>query len=1212
MSFIAELLEWFEVKKPDFVQPIQPIDLTDVSGLLDCTSPVSRNSNSGSPSFIFKQPFVPISSPVSPEKSWTKKQISSESLTTGIPAVISSATSAGMTRVPYSPPEDISHLVSASAPSQRSSWGPYAHPTSLGELPAIEEALQVVHTPSSKDRKKGRLPEKGTRGVLSGRPEPRLCPEGAPAGFFLHAPEENSPQLSSSAPCRSGIVCRPVGGEVGDTEKQGGGERRERSGRTSDMSRDDDSVLRDGSVDSSEASDDTPRNAPGNIRPSNGHQGNHSTSNSPRMTSFAERRDNRRRNPAALVEESASAPTTPGTPHAPSTPSGGPSCQGSPGTRGPEPGSEAWELGARLEEKRKSIEAQKRRIEAIFAKHRQRLGKTALLQLKREQGEGGGEGAEEDNLTLDERLTRMEEQLKEEEEKEEKEEDKEKGTSSASNPPRLEKQVTFSIESKKEAADEKPGDAVLVGYNEVVQKLSEALQSLQKDMHKLTEQQQQLMSNQRPRNTPKTTPKSTPRGNTKTPPRTPPRTPTKTPPRTPTKTPTNTKSISKAWLIPAGPSLSPASSPSRRSQVLPSSTSPKTILSSSCPAPRTKIHSSSTPRSPKHHLRPQHQPHPRPSELKFPPLNRILTPTQTVDTLPHLRRVSPSKCQVQTTTSFRIGGPRTPQESPQLTPQPQPDESTSDTGSSETPTQFSLELEQEDVEAVGGLPALTQSRQNCSGAAGGSSSGAPSECSFESEALSLSAAYSTGGEGGRGGGAGKNCSLIEVSLSSLGGPDGGSDEPTDEGHEFSSDSMSDHTESAAEPVRRHATQLLDPTEQLNLATETKDLPEQHTESKGEQTETSEPRGEQNELGTRGGIGFFFKEDVHSKGEMAQRRALLLEKQQKRTEELKKRRQWQEQERENRPASTNKREASPSDTSPAGTTSPSPTPPATPARRGDFTREEYARRQQLRIMNDLDKVLQQKPSNQGRSSAKKARSRPRSMTREETQLSLSPAKGTTGSKMTKVYSRSSLNLAAADEPRNSGGNPTREPHSARPDSPSGCLLPSRLANQNGEKDWESGSNGTSPAPEYTGPKLFKEPSLKSNKFIIHNALSHCCLAGKVNEAQKNKIVEEMEKSPANHFLILFRDSSCQFRGVYTMNPDSHELVRLVGVGPRTISSTQVESIYKYSSDRKQFSAIPSKTMGMSVDAFTVPSHLWHGGGGGGSRRTSITKKAIISK
>lgn len=111
------------------------------------------------------------------------------------------------------------------------------------------------------------------------------------------------------------------------------------------------------------------------------------------------------------------------------------------------------------------------------------------------------------------------------------------------------------------------------------------------------------------------------------------------------------------------------------------------------------------------------------------------------------------------------------------------------------------------------------------------------------------------------------------------------------------------------------------------------------------------------------------------------------------------------------------------------------------------------------------------------------------------------------------------------------------------------------------------------------------------------------------------LQEMEKSPANHFLILFRDSSCQFRGVYTMNADSQELARLAGVGPRTIGSSQVESIYKYSSDRKQFSTIPSKTMGMSVDAFTIPSHLWQGGGGaagGGSRRASITKKAVVSK
>lgn len=772
------------------------------------------------------------------------RSVSTDNLTAGISALTSPATSLGMPRVPYSPPEDLSHLVSASAPAHRSSWGPYAQTTPLGELPTIEEARQVVHVSGCKDRKKGRTAERSGRGGVGGRREPRLRPEGAPAGFFLHSPEECKPQLSSSAPGRSGLLSRPVRGGVGDSDRPGS-----RDGSRSDMSRDDDSVLRDGSIDSSEASDDLPRNVPGNIRPSNGRQGNHSSGNSPCMTSFAERRDNRRRQSAAASEESTSAatPTTPGTPHSPCTPAAG-HHQNSPGPRGPEPRSEAWELGARLEEKRKSIEAQKRRIEAIFAKHRQRLGKTAFLQLKREQGEGGVEGAEEDNLTLEEHLTRMEEQLEQEEEKEEKETEteKEKEKPSVSDPPRLEKQVTFSIDSKK--GGEKGGEGVIVEYNEVVQKLSEALQSLQRDMQKLTEQQQQLLSNQRPRNTPRNTPKSELRS------RTPPHTPTKTPPRTPTKTPT--KSTTKAWMIPAGPSPPAASSPSRRAHAPPSSSSPKTSMSSSCPAPRTKIHSSSSPRSPKNNPRLQHQPHQRPSELKFPTLNRVLTPTQNVDTLPHLRRVSPSKCQVQTSSSFRIGGPQTPQESPQPTQQPrQPEENTSDTGSSETPTQFTLELEQEDAEAVGALPVLPLSRQERQRTTVGSSSGAPSECSFESDTLSLSAAFSTGGEGE--GAAGKPCSLIEVSLSSAGGMEGGSDIPTDEGQEFSSESMSDHTESVAEAVRRSA-ESLDPIQQLNLATETSGEPEPQPEATKHttHTETEEASGEK-----RGGIGFFFEVSV---------------------------------------------------------------------------------------------------------------------------------------------------------------------------------------------------------------------------------------------------------------------------------------------------------------------------------------------------------------
>lgn len=59
----------------------------------------------------------------------------------------------------------------------------------------------------------------------------------------------------------------------------------------------------------------------------------------------------------------------------------------------------------------------------------------------------------------------------------------------------------------------------------------------------------------------------------------------------------------------------------------------------------------------------------------------------------------------------------------------------------------------------------------------------------------------------------------------------------------------------------------------------------------------------------------------------------------------------------------------------------------------------------------------------------------------------------------------------------------------------------------------------------GPKLFKEPSFKSNKFIIHNALSRCCLAGKVNETQKNKIVEVIRSRRLHQLMLIFL--SCCF-------------------------------------------------------------------------------------
>ncbi|KAI4896319.1 hypothetical protein NFI96_027692 [Prochilodus magdalenae] len=1075
MCFLSELLAVFEVQKPDFVKPAHTLDLTDASGMEDCTSPIGGTS--GTPSFLFKQPLLPLSSPASPGGKteglgWSKKQISRplSAVTFSIPFPLDSdvdvvmgnplfrsvSTDSLTNLAPYSPPEDLSKLI-GQAP--------------LGELPTIEEALQVIHTGRSV----------------------RNEPEGAPAGFFLHSPEnDDKARLSSSAPCRSGMMYRPIGG----SGRRGGGTR-----RPADSSRDDDSVLRDGSIDSDASEDFSTRSNPGT--PSNGPKGG-------RMTSFAERRKKLPESPVASRMQGLEEPS-------------------SPMMMSPAGAAEAQELGARLEEKRRAIEEQKRRIEAIFAKHRQRLGKSALLQLQREQGEGAnGPKEEAESLSLDERLTRMEEDLKREEEREKEEEEKEKGKTKEEEgkekaPPKLEKQVTFSVEPKKEEKE-----PPLVEYNEAVSKLSSALQSLQRDMQRLTEQQQRLMGKKVTPSPPaKTTPSSRTTGSSSKTTGSSSKTTgssSKTTGSSSKTTGSSSKTTgsssktpppSKAWVIPSGPKnsttlpvrkpqssrdFSPSGSPSRSGD-LKSPKSPKTSTT-----PR-KPHNS-TPKSPRRQ-------HPsRPCDLSFPPLTRVLTPPQNVDTLPHLRRVSPSQCQVQTCSSLRLGGPRTPQEpAPAL-------ESSSESGSSTEHTPlFTLELDT--------VPAPPPSVVGAASVGGCSSSGAPSECSFESDVLLSAPLRLEEGETDQ--------------------------EQTDI---FSSDSMSDHTE---------------------------------TES-------------------RAGVGLYYKEGGLSEEQMALKKALLLERQQRRAEEIKKRRQEQENRQDthsyvecitlsskcSRPCSTE--ELCPSVTPPLSqslpttqtlpppppATPPPPhaTPPGTPQRRGAFTRAEYERRHQLKIMADLEKVLKQKNKKQPSANKNNHHSPRKEKPAVAEQANTTPTNGPLLTDKTNSAS----------------------------DSPSKLMSPGRPSNQNGDKDWENGSNASSPAsiPEYTGPKLFKEPSFKSNKFIIHNALSRCCLAGKVNESQKNKIIEEMEKSSANHFLILLRDSNCQFRAIYTLDGQSDDLQRLCGVGPRTISCSAVEAIYKYSSDRKQFSALPSRTVSMCVDAFTIPAHLWQ------SKKQSTPKKAATPK
>ncbi|XP_026029228.1 calmodulin-regulated spectrin-associated protein 1a isoform X6 [Astatotilapia calliptera] len=325
------------------------------------------------------------------------------------------------------------------------------------------------------------------------------------------------------------------------------------------------------------------------------------------------------------------------------------------------------------------------------------------------------------------------------------------------------------------------------------------------------------------------------------------------------------------------------------------------------------------------------------------------------------------------------------------------------------------------------------------------------------------------------------------------------------------------------------------------------------------------------------LGFFFKDDEKAEDEMAKRRAAFLLKQQRKAEEARLRKLQQEAESElKRDEARRKAEED------------RIRKEEEKARR-ELIKQEYLRRKQQALMEEQGLV---KP----RPRTKARRNRPKSLHREE---SSSLSKGSATPDLSCSHRGSTLSLATDADSVISGGAESNRAGSV-------CSMESfplsRASSRNMERDWENVSIASSiTSNEYTGPKLFKEPSSKSNKPIIINAIAHCCLAGKVNEVQKSVVLEELEKCESNHLIILFRDGGCQFRAIYSYSPDTEEIIKFSGTGPRTINRKMIDKLYKYSSDRKQFTVIPAKTVSVSVDALTIHNHLWQVKRPGSARR-----------
>ncbi|XP_034547307.1 calmodulin-regulated spectrin-associated protein 1-B isoform X2 [Notolabrus celidotus] len=352
----------------------------------------------------------------------------------------------------------------------------------------------------------------------------------------------------------------------------------------------------------------------------------------------------------------------------------------------------------------------------------------------------------------------------------------------------------------------------------------------------------------------------------------------------------------------------------------------------------------------------------------------------------------------------------------------------------------------------------------------------------------------------------------------------------------------------------------------------------------DEEEATEDRTTEGEDGEQKSVlGFFFKDEQKAEDELAKKRAAFLLKQQKKAEEARVRKQQLEAESElKRDEARRKAEEDRLRKEEEKT-------------RRELIKQEYLRRKQQEMFEEQGLVKPKTPK-------PKQKHRPKSVFREESSSDNFSKCPSTPDNLSNAQSGSSLSLASAAtneaDSVNSGGAGSQRCDSVE------SFPGSRNNSRTAERDWDNGSTASSitSMAEYTGPKLFKEPSAKSNKPIIHNAISHCCLAGKVNEPQKNQILEELEKCESNHLMILFRDGGCQFRALYSYFPDTEEIQKLTGTGPKSISKKMIDKLYKYSSDRKQFTVIPAKTVSVSVDALTIHNHLWQ------AKRGTVPKKS----
>ncbi|KAL7016575.1 hypothetical protein ACKWTF_010065 [Chironomus riparius] len=223
----------------------------------------------------------------------------------------------------------------------------------------------------------------------------------------------------------------------------------------------------------------------------------------------------------------------------------------------------------------------------------------------------------------------------------------------------------------------------------------------------------------------------------------------------------------------------------------------------------------------------------------------------------------------------------------------------------------------------------------------------------------------------------------------------------------------------------------------------------------------------------------------------------------------------------------------------------------------------------------------------------------------------PSCSTTSTPLSNVGRRSSYNKYGKDSdsglgrttpPRRRAASPgmgsgSSSRHLPSPSGPGSLPHPSLMSKRRviGYDDGASDISSTQSSifGDYNGPRLYKQPAAKSNRGILLNAVEYCVFPGVVNRDAKQKVLEKIARSEAKHFLVLFRDAGCQFRALYSYDPETEAVIKLYGTGPSNVYDVMFDKFFKYNSGGKCFAQVHTKHLTVTCDAFTIHNSLWQG-------------------